>query len=113
MVNKMHIYTVHRRCLLKREILRNRLALAPMAPHVISSLIKDQMGFVGKVADEVLHVLKCQPRLVTVRRTDVCYNELPVSADNETSFVTGNKDFAAARRANRMQLSYPLSVLYR
>jgi hypothetical protein len=39
-LNEMLALTIHRRCLLYREILKNRLVMAPVAPDAVASLIK-------------------------------------------------------------------------
>lgn len=81
-------HTVYRRCLLEREILKNRLVLAQFAPNTISTMIKLEMGYVGHIAGEVLYILQCVPRMAKIRRDTRCYQELPVMVDNETYFVS-------------------------
>lgn len=87
-IDRTYAYTIHRRCLLRREILKNRLVLAPLSPNVISTLVKGQLGFVGKVAGEALYILQCTPRVVEIRREKACYAQLPVRVDNESYFMS-------------------------
>ncbi|EFA11706.2 hypothetical protein TcasGA2_TC001793 [Tribolium castaneum] len=87
-IDRAYAYTIHRRCLLRREILKNRLVLAPLSPNVVSTLVKGQLGFIGKVAGEALYILQCVPRVVEIRREKGCYMELPVKVDNESYFMS-------------------------
>jgi len=45
-------------------------------------------GYMAVTAGEAIHVVKCIPVEVTLRRTDACYLELPVTARNSSLFIT-------------------------
>lgn len=87
-IDSMFTQTIYRRCLLKRDILKNRLAMAPLTPNVVATLFQNQLGYVAKVAGEVLYVMKCRPVMVEVRRTKGCYAQLPVTVSNKTMFMS-------------------------
>lgn len=72
---------------MQREILKNRLLLAPLAPNAVSTLIKSNLGYVGRILGEVLYVMQCTPKVATIRRTDKCYHELPVEVNNQSKFM--------------------------
>ncbi|XP_071056346.1 uncharacterized protein [Onthophagus taurus] len=77
-LNNLYRDTVQRRCLMKREILQNRLLMAPLAPNAVSTLLNNHPGY----------VLQCIPKVVQIRRVPKCYNELPVTDNsNETYFM--------------------------
>ncbi|XP_074035285.1 uncharacterized protein [Leptinotarsa decemlineata] len=86
-LDKLYIDTIHRRCQVRREILRNRLLMAPLTPHAISQTLQEEGGHVGRVLGEVLYILRCVPKVATIRRTDRCYHELPVNVNNLSKFV--------------------------
>lgn len=87
-IEKLYIDTVYRRCLIQREILRNRLVMAPFSPNVIGQLLQNEKGYIGRVLGEVLYVMKCVPTPVQIRRTEACYHELPVSSNNKSMFMS-------------------------
>lgn len=86
-LSHLYIDTIHRRCLMQREILTNRLLLAPLTPNAVSALVKSSLGYVGRILGEVLYVMKCTPRIVTIRRTNKCYHELPIDVNNQSKFM--------------------------
>ncbi|KAJ8983626.1 hypothetical protein NQ317_004264 [Molorchus minor] len=86
-LESLYIDTIHRRCLLQREILKNRLLLAPVVPDAVSQIIQDKEGYVGHVLGEVLYILRCIPKNVQIRRTENCYQELPIRVDNQSKFM--------------------------
>ena len=110
-IDRAYAHTVHRRCLLRREILLNRLVLAPLSPNTISTLVKGQAGFVGKVAGEVLYILQCVPRVVEIRRETTCYAELPVKVDN-TSYFMSPITRILQRYAEQMECNSLIPPLY-
>ena len=87
-INEMVAYTVHRRCILHREILKNRLAMASVNPNAIAGLIKNKLGYVARVSGEVLYIMKCLALPVEVRREKKCYSELPVTAYNRSFYLS-------------------------
>ena len=45
------------------------------------------------VAGEVIHIVKCIPVQVKIRKTDECYIELPVWLKNNSMFLTQKHTF--------------------
>lgn len=84
----LYVDTIHRRCLIQREILKNRLILAPIAPDAVSQIIQDREGHMGHVLGEVLYILRCVPKLAIIRRSNRCYHELPVLVNNQSRFMS-------------------------
>lgn len=76
-----------KRCHLREQILRNRIILARENPDVVSGLVKEASGHMGRVMGEVLYVIKCSPRVVNYRKTDLCYQELPIIYKNTSKFM--------------------------
>lgn len=49
-------------------------------PNAVSQLMENEPGHI----DKVLYIMKCIPVTVDIRRTNRCYNELPIEVNNET-----------------------------
>lgn len=56
-LEKFYLDTIHRRCLVHRAVLKNRL-MAPMMPTLISQIVQEQGGDVERVLGEVLYIMK-------------------------------------------------------
>lgn len=80
--------SILKRCQLREKILQNRLALALQSPDVVSSLVKEKPGHVGRVVGEVLYIARYSAKLVEYRRTKSCYQELPIVYKNQSKFMT-------------------------
>jgi hypothetical protein len=87
-INEMFAQTIYRRCLLHREILKNRLVMATVNPNTVATLVKNKLGYVAKVVGEVMYIMKCVALPVDIRRTSQCYTELPVTAYNKSFFMS-------------------------
>lgn len=86
-VDKLYVDSIYRRCKIHRETLKNRLLMAPLTSNALGAIIKNQLGYIGRVLGEVLYIGKCIPRLAQIRRTNECYNELPVTSNNRSYFM--------------------------
>ncbi|XP_049826247.1 uncharacterized protein LOC126266387 [Aethina tumida] len=80
--------SIIQRCRLREKVLKNRITLALQTPHAVGNLIKQSTGFISRVMGEVLYIAKCKPVIVEIRRTDKCYQELPVTYKNQSMFRT-------------------------
>lgn len=75
------------RCRLEAEIFRNTQALSYSRPDEVAFNVMKGPGFTAIIAGEVLHIVKCTPVDVVVRQSKNCYNQLPVSWNNEPYFL--------------------------
>ena len=75
------------RCALEREMLRNRLAIATVAPDEFAYQIMKGPGYMAVLAGEVVHLLKCIPVEVKLAHVNECYTQLPVITGNLTLFM--------------------------
>lgn len=81
-------HAMERRCQLQRQQLLQKLQLARDQPELISHIF-DQPGIIGRAVGELLYVADCPRTSVTLRRTDRCYDAVPVLNDrNESLFLT-------------------------
>lgn len=78
---------MEQKCALERQILLNALSLASIAPDEMATRIMKVPGYTAVVAGEVMHLIKCLPVPCKIRHLDICYNELPVTYQNESLFM--------------------------
>lgn len=87
-MTSLYIAVQNQRCELERQVLRNLLNLAIIAPEQFAYNFKQGPGFTAVSMGEVVHIIQCVPVDVQVRKTAECYNELPVTYLNKSLFVT-------------------------
>jgi len=68
-------------------------------------------GFMAVVAGEAIHVIKCVPVDVLVRKSEKCYVELPVTSRNTSLFLTP-KSRILKRFGTERECSHELPTLY-
>lgn len=76
------------KCELERQVLKNVLSLAPLLPQEFAYSIMKSPGYMTNVAGEVAHIIKCTPVAVKIRHTTECYQELPVTHQNKSLFLS-------------------------
>ena len=69
---------IMRRCALERQTLLHKLQLAKSNPEDIPTLFEDR-SFSGTVAGEVLYLSKCGVTAVRFRRSEHCWDAIPVT----------------------------------
>ncbi|XP_076238647.1 uncharacterized protein LOC143181874 [Calliopsis andreniformis] len=79
---------VQQKCALEKQILKNALTLASTAPDEMAYALTKSPGFMAIAAGEVIHLVKCVPVEIRIRKTENCYVEFPVSYNNGTYFLT-------------------------
>lgn len=67
-LDSLYADAVYRRCLANREILKNRLLLAPVTPNALSTIIEHRLGYVGRVLGEVIYIVQCTPKIAQNQR---------------------------------------------
>lgn len=86
-LNKMYRDIMEQKCSLERQILQNALSLSSIAPDEMAFRIMKSPGYTAVTAGEVIYIIKCVPVRCRVRRTENCYNELPVTYQNTSYFL--------------------------
>lgn len=78
---------MEQKCALERQILKNALSLSSLSPNEMAYRIMREPGYAAVAAGEVLHIIKCVPTECRIRQTELCYNELPVTHNNQSYFL--------------------------
>lgn len=86
-VDKLYYDILRKECELERKVLSNALAIAATSPDEAGYRIMEQTGYVGILAGEVIHLVKCLPVELTRRKTSKCYAELPVFRGKQEFFL--------------------------
>lgn len=79
---------LEQKCALERQILQNALSLASIAPDEMAHRIMKTPGYTAILAGEAIHLIKCVPVECRIRQVDTCYNELPVTHQNQSLFLS-------------------------
>lgn len=82
-VNSKFVY-VARHSMLTQRVLKNALVLATQAPDDFVYFLMKCPGYMSIVAGEVMHVIKCVPMEVILRKDKEYYLQLPVTHENKT-----------------------------
>lgn len=84
------LYTLFtkRYCELNKKNLLQLLSTARTDPEEFAWLyMEGEPGYTALTRGEVIHIVKCTPKMVKLRMTETCFNELPVSYLNQTFFL--------------------------
>lgn len=102
---------VQQRCELEKEVLRNTLSFATLQPDEFAYRLMKGPGYMAVAAGETIHVIKCIPVDVSIRRTEECYLELPVTVRNSSLFLTP-KSRILTKAGTVRECSYELPTTY-
>lgn len=87
-INQLYHDVLTQRCNLEQQVLTNALIIATQSPDEFAFHLMKGPGYMAVIAGEVVHIVKCIPVEVKVRRTQSCYHQLPVSRGNESLFLS-------------------------
>ncbi|KOC70172.1 hypothetical protein WH47_08649 [Habropoda laboriosa] len=76
------------RCAMENQVIQNVLTLIHVAPEDVATSITKEPGYLAVPSGEVIHIIKCIPVACQTRRTEECYNELPVLYKNKSYYLT-------------------------
>lgn len=108
----LYYNVMQQRCELEAEVLRNTLSFATLLPDEFAYRLMKGPGYMAVTAGEAIHVVKCIPVDVKVRKTPVCYQELPVEVRNASLFLTP-KTRILTRTETQRGCTHELPTFYR
>ena len=111
-LNDLYINLLKQQCEVERKTIQNSLALATLAPDEFAFDIMKKPGYIARVAGEVVHLLKCIPREVKVAHIPFCFEQLPVTVNNETWFLTP-KTHILTRKAKQVNCNAIIPIYYK
>ncbi|XP_047370478.1 uncharacterized protein LOC124957491 [Vespa velutina] len=79
---------IRQKCELEKQVLKNALALATLRPDEFAYTIMKAAGYMAVTVGEVIHIVKCTPVPVSIRQSEECYHELPVTHQNNSLYLT-------------------------
>jgi hypothetical protein len=87
-LTNMYETIIKEQCETRREVLKTQLALATIDPIEFAYVYMKKPGYTGIVMGEQIHLIKCNPVYVSIRKTQECFNELPVNYTNKEMFMS-------------------------
>jgi len=76
------------RCNVESQVIQNQLSIAKINPTEFAYLVTQQPGYTCRTIGEIAHIIKCQPVEVSYRKDNICYDELPITYNNQSVFMT-------------------------
>lgn len=76
------------KCEVERQVISNALMFSGLKPEEFAYAIMKGPGYYASLAGEIIYLIKCVAVEVTLRKTQECYQELPVKYRNESWFLT-------------------------
>jgi len=87
-ISQLYRNVLQQQCNLEQRMLKNALALATHSPDAFVYHVMQGSGYMVLLAGEVIHIVKCVPVEVRLAQVQECYDQLPVTRDNKTLFLT-------------------------
>ncbi|CAB0028037.1 unnamed protein product [Trichogramma brassicae] len=75
------------KCELERKVIENTLSIATTQPAEVARKIMKSQGWTGIVRGEIIYLVKCLRVMTELRKTDDCYEQLPVTFQNQSMFL--------------------------
>lgn len=79
---------IQQKCELEKQVIQNTLSLAAILPDEFAYRLMKSPGYMAVTAGEAIHIVKCIPIEVTIRKTNTCHTELPISFRNTSLYMT-------------------------
>lgn len=78
---------IHQQCALEKQVLHNLLAIASSEPAEFAFRLMKETGYMAHITREVVRISKCVPVDVILRKSEECFQELPVHRSNDSLFM--------------------------
>lgn len=100
---------ITQKCELKKQVIQNTLSLAAIQSEEFAYRMMKSPGYMVVTSGEGIHIIKCVPIEVTLRKTNTCHTELPITFRNTSLFMTP-KSHIVIRHVKRLQSAIPNPV---
>ena len=87
-INQLYHDVLMQRCTLEQQVLRNSLTIATQLPDEFAYHLMKGPGYMAVVAGEVVHIVKCIPTEIKIRKTKECYLQLPITRGNQSLILS-------------------------
>lgn len=88
-MTKLYETIQYQKCISDSKLIAATLSLAKYDPESLGlSIFGANSGFMTKISGEAAYIVKCKPKSVKIRKTPLCYSEIPVTYNNESYFLT-------------------------
>lgn len=88
-MTKLYETIQYQKCISDAKLIAATLSLAKHDPESLGlSIFGYNSGFMTKISSEAAYIVKCKPKTVQLRKTPLCYLELPVTYLNQSFFLT-------------------------
>jgi len=87
-MTSLYYIVIQQKCEFEKKVLTNTLSFAALQPDEFAYRLIKESGFMAVIVGETIHVIKCVPVDVLVRKSEKCYVELPVTSRNTFLFFT-------------------------
>lgn len=79
---------VNELCKVEKSLLETRLISARINPQEFASNLMKSPGYTAVIAGEIIYIIQCKPAYVTLIPSLRCYQEIPVTKNNLTMFMS-------------------------
>lgn len=107
----LYYNVMQQRCELEKEVIKNTLSFATFLPDEFAYRLMKGPGYMAVTAGEAIHIVKCIPVDVMVRKTKECFLELPITIRNTSLFLTP-KSRILTKMGTERECSRELPTLY-
>ncbi|KAG8225328.1 hypothetical protein J437_LFUL005342 [Ladona fulva] len=87
-MEKLYKNILEYRCSVNKQIWYNQFSLLTTSPIDFAYTVKQTPGYMAIVLGELVYITKCLPVNVQVRQATRCYQELPITYNNESFYMT-------------------------
>ena len=87
-LNQLYHDVLMQRCTLVQKVLKNALTIATQLPDEFAFNLIKGPGYMAVVAGEAVHIIKCIPIEIKLRKTEECYLQLPITRGNRSLFMS-------------------------
>ena len=84
----LYLNILTKMCKLERKEIQNSLSLTSNFPDEFAYNVIQKPGYIARLAEEAVHIVKCTPVNVKVQHTKECYEELSEISGNTIWFLT-------------------------